>query len=45
MHRFGKTLRRLAKYGIVVGGGTCILAWASIPSPEVCTTLRNGHLS
>ncbi|XP_062594574.1 glycerol-3-phosphate dehydrogenase, mitochondrial-like isoform X1 [Saccostrea cucullata] len=35
MHRFSKTMRRLAKYGIVIGGGTCILAWTSMSSPQV----------
>ena len=35
MHRAGPTLRRLAKYGIVLGGGTCILAWASMQDSEV----------
>ncbi|XP_022325740.2 glycerol-3-phosphate dehydrogenase, mitochondrial-like isoform X1 [Crassostrea virginica] len=35
MHRAGPTLRRLAKYGIVLGGGTCILAWASMQDSEM----------
>lgn len=35
MHRVGQTVRRLAKYGIVLGGGTCILAWATMPGSSV----------
>nr|XP_034302358.1 glycerol-3-phosphate dehydrogenase, mitochondrial isoform X2 [Crassostrea gigas] len=35
MHRVGQTVRRLAKYGIVLGGGTCIIAWATMPGSSV----------
>lgn len=44
MHRAGPTLRRLAKYGIVLGGGTCILAWASMQDSEVSKRVRYTFL-